>query len=92
MDDYIHRIGDRIHFNFEDHFNYEQISPEQISFARYYIENIMGIDLDSDSIIEFTSIRSTIFGYLVAHLALEYEEFKKRESETGFKPSPPDEK
>lgn len=90
MEDYTHRFRNTIPFDFEDYFNYQKISPEQISFARHYIETIMGIDLDSESIIEFASIRATIFGYLVAHIALEYEEYFKRKPEAGFKTSSPD--
>jgi hypothetical protein len=88
MDD---NIRDRLRFDFEDHFNYEEISSEQICFARYYIENKMGIALDSDSIIEFSSISPTVFGYLVAHIAYEYEEYNKRKMEDWFKTLPPDE-
>ena len=84
MDDNIQRFRNRIPFDFEDHFNYQEISPEQISFARHYIENLMGIDLDSYSSFEFSSISPTVFGYLVAHIALEYEEYTKGNSEAGF--------
>jgi len=91
MKEYTHRFRNKIPFDFEDHFDYKEISPEQISFARHYIENIMGIDLDSYSTIEFSSIRATIFGYLVAHIALEYEEYFKGKPEAGFKNSSPDE-
>jgi len=91
MDDNIHRFRNRIPFDFEDHFNYQEISPEQISFPRHYIEKLMGIDLDSDSIIEFSSINAIIFGYLVAHIALEYEEYLKENSDDGFKTSSRDE-
>jgi hypothetical protein len=91
MDDNIHSFRNRILFDFEDHFNYQEISPEKISFARHYIESIMGIDLSSDSYIEFTSIRATVFGYLVAHIALEYEEYIKGKPEAGFITSSPDE-
>ena len=79
-------------FIFEDYFNYEEISSEQIFFARHYIENCMGIDLDSDPTIEFTSIRTTVLGLLVAHIASEYEEYFKMKPEDGFKSSPPGEK
>jgi len=85
------QLSTRIPFDFEDHFNYEKISPEQISFARYYIENKMGIDLSSDSYIEFSSIRAIVFGYLVAHIVSEYEESFKGKPEAGFKTSSPDE-
>jgi len=91
MDDNIQRFKNRIPFDFEDHFNYQKISPEQISFARHYIENKMGIDLDSYSSFEFSSISPTVFGYLVAHIALEYEEYLKGNSDPGFKTSSPDE-
>lgn len=91
MDENIHSFRNRIPFDFEDHFNYERISPEQIYFARHYIENKMGFDLDSDASIEFKTIRATIFGYLVAHIALEYEEYYKGSSDTGFKTLSPDE-
>ena len=85
------KIRDRIRFDFEDHFNYDRISSDQISFARHYIENKMGIDINSDSFIEFSTISATVFGYLVAHIALEYEEYIKGKSEDGFKISPPGE-
>jgi hypothetical protein len=85
MDD---KILDKKQFDFEDHFNYEEISSDQIFFARHYLENMMGIDLDSDSTIEFTSISATVFGYMVAHIAVEYEKFM-RKTEDGFKFSPP---
>lgn len=80
MEDYTHRYWNKIPFNFEDHFNYQKISPEHVSFARHYIENHMGIDLDSETIIEFTPIRSEVFGYLIAHLAVEYEKYLKENS------------
>ena len=91
MDDNIQRFRNRIPFDFEDHFNYQEISPEQISFARHYIENLMGIDLDSYSSFEFSSISQTVFGYLVAHITLEYEEYSKGKPDAGFKTSSPDE-
>jgi len=78
-------------YNFEDYFNYDEISSEQIFFARHYIENLMGIELDNDSTIEFASIRSSVFGFLVAHIASEYEEYNKLKCKDGFKTSPPDE-
>jgi hypothetical protein len=89
MDDNIQRIRNRIPFDFEDHFNYKNISPEQISFARHYTENIMGIDLDSYSSFEFSSISPTVFGYLIAHIALEYEKYIKSKPETGFNTKSP---
>ncbi len=55
MDENTHNLRNRIPFDFEDHFNYQEISTQQIFFARHYIENIMGIDLDSYSTIEFSS-------------------------------------
>lgn len=91
MDDNIQKFIKRIPFDFEYHFNYQEISPDQISFTRHYIENKLGIDLDSDSIIEFSSINAIILGYLVAHIALEYEEYTKGNSDAGFKTSSPDE-
>lgn len=91
MKEYTHRYRNKIPFDFEDHFNYQRISSEQISFARHYIENNMGIDLDSYSTIEFSSISATIFGYLVAHIALEYKEYVKEKPGAGFKNSSPDE-
>ncbi len=90
MDDNILRFINRKPFDFEDHFNYQEISPEQISFARYYLKNLMGIDLNSDIIIEFSSINAIIFGYIVAHIAVEYEEYLNENSVTGFKTSSPD--
>ena len=90
MDDNIYRFRNLIPFDFEDHFNYEKISPEQITFARHYVENKMGIELDDDSIIEFSSISPTVFGYLVAHIAYEYEEYNRRKMEAWFKTLPPD--
>jgi hypothetical protein len=88
MDD---KIQDRIRLDFEDHFNYERISSDQTSFARHYIENLMEIDLDSDYTIEFSSISTTVFGFMVAHIAYEYEEYNKWKWEAGFKILPPDE-
>lgn len=90
MEDYTHRFRNTIPFDFEDYFNYQKISHEQITFARHYVENKMGIDLNSDSIIEFSSINAIIFGYLVAHIALEYEEYFKGKPEAGFKTSSAD--
>jgi len=91
MKEYTHRFKNTIPFDFEDHFNYQKISPEKISFARHYIENKMGIDLSSDSYIEFASISAIVFGYLVAHIALEYEEYIKGKSEYEFNNNSQDE-
>lgn len=91
MDENIYKCRNRIAYDFEDHFNYQTVSQVQISFARHYLKNLMGIDIDSESIIEFSSINSIIFGYLVAHIANEYEEFNKRKMEDWFKSLPPDE-
>ena len=84
-----HIIKDRKRLNFEEHFNHEEISSNQILFARHYLENLMGLDLDSDTTIEFISIRSTVFGYLIAHIAAEYSEFITVKSKDGFKTSSP---
>lgn len=91
MDDNLLRFVNRIPFDFEDHFNYEKISPEQVTFARYYIEDKMGIDLDSYSSFEFSSISPTVFGFLIAHIAKEYEEYSKGSSDAGSKTKSPDE-
>lgn len=69
---------DRWNFDFEGQFNMEEISSEKIRFARNYLETTMGINIGEDSLIEFSSIRSTIFGYPVAHLVSEYEKFIKK--------------
>ena len=69
--------GDNVHFNFEDHFNLEKISSEKIQFAKHYVENDIGIDLEEDSWIFFSPISSTVMGYFVAHIAVEFEKFKE---------------
>ena len=63
---------------FEDLFNKDKISPKMIQFARHYMENNMGVDLGEDSQMEFSTIRSTTFGYLVGHIIVEYERFIER--------------
>lgn len=76
MENNIHRFRNRIPCDFEDHFDYQTISPEHVSFARHYIENEMGIELDSETLIEFTPIRAIVFGYFIAHLVMECEKYK----------------
>jgi hypothetical protein len=71
-----YQYSNKIPFFFEDHFDYQKISPEHVAFARHFIENEMGIELDSDTLIEFSPIRSKVFGFLIAHLADEFEKYK----------------
>jgi hypothetical protein len=73
--EYIDR--DKLPVNFEDRFNMEKISSEKIQFARHYLENIMGLDLHEDPLIVFSPIGSKIFGFLVADIVLEYENYKE---------------
>jgi hypothetical protein len=65
----------RLDLDFEDYFNRDVISSEKIQFARHYLENIMGFDLKEDPLIVFSPIGSKIFGYLVAHIVVEYENY-----------------
>jgi hypothetical protein len=74
---------DSIKINFEDHFNKENISLEKIMFARDYVENLIGADIDEDPIIEISPIGSIVFGYLVAHIVDEYEMYKESKMD-GF--------
>ena len=74
-----YQYSNKIPFDFEDHFDYQKISPEHVLFARYYIENNMGIELDSETLIEFSPIRARVFGFLIAHLADEFEKYKSRD-------------
>jgi hypothetical protein len=71
--------GNRINLDldFEDYFNRDVISSEKIQFARHYLENIMGFDLQEDPLIVFSPIGSKIFGYLVADIVVEYENYKE---------------
>jgi hypothetical protein len=73
-----HIDRDKLPFNFADHFNLENISSEKIRFAKHYIEEQMGFDLDEDPLIVFSPIGSTIFGYLVAHIVVEYEKYQEK--------------
>jgi hypothetical protein len=75
---------------FEEYFN-SDIPSEKIKFARHYVESKMGYDLSEDSLIDFSAIGIKLFGCMVADIVLEYEEYHKEKSETGFKNSPPDE-
>ena len=68
---------DRLNFDFEDHFNMDNISSDKIRFAKYYLEDKIGVDLEEDPMIVISPIGSTIFGYLVAHIVVEYETFKE---------------
>jgi len=74
--EYIDR--DKLPFDFESHFNMEKISSEKIQFAKHYIEDKMGFELDENPLIEFTPISSRSFGYLVAHIVVEYEKYKEK--------------
>ena len=67
-----------VDIDFEDQFNKENISSDKIQFARYYLEDKIGVDLEEDPTIVFSPIGSTIFGYLVAHIVVEYEKFKEK--------------
>jgi hypothetical protein len=78
MNDKIDRYKNRIPFDFEDHFNLKNISQDKIQFARHYVETNIGADLDEDPLIVFSPIASTVFGYMVAHIAVEYEKFKEK--------------
>ena len=91
MNDNIDNYWNRMHLAFEGYFDYKKISAEHVSFARHYIENEMGIDIDSETLIEFAPIRVTVFGFLIAHLAEEFEKYNNERFEAGFKTSPPDE-
>ena len=75
---------DSIYVDFEDLFNKENISEDQIQFAKQYVENKIGADLEEDPLIVFSPISSSVFGYLVAHIVTEYEKFKEK-TEDGFK-------
>lgn len=63
--------------DFEAYLNRDVISSEKIQFARHYLENIMGFDLYGDPLIVFSPIGSKIFGFLVADIVLEYDNYKK---------------
>ena len=67
-----------VDIDFEDKFNKENITSEKIQFARYYLEEKIGVDLEEDPMIVISPIGSTIFGYLVAHIVVEYEKFKEK--------------
>ena len=73
--EYIDR--EKLPFDFEANFNMENISLEKIQFAKHYIEDKMGFDLGENPLIEFTPISSRAFGYLVAHIVVEYEKYKE---------------
>ena len=74
---------DRLNFDFEDHFNMANISSDKIQFAKYYLEDKIGVDLEEDPMIVISPIGSTIFGYLVAHIVVEYEKYKEK-NESGI--------
>lgn len=69
---------DLLYFDFADHFNGSKVSEEKIQFVKNYLENKMGFDLNEDHLIEFSAIRSSIFGFLVAHIVTEYEKFIRK--------------
>ena len=61
--------------DFEDFFNKEVVTPEKIKFARHYVENKMGYDLNEDSLIDFSAIGIKLFGSMVVDIVLEYENY-----------------
>ncbi len=67
-----------VDIDFEDQFNKENITSDQIRFARYYLEDKIGVDLEEDPMIVISPIGSTIFGYLVAHIVVEYEKYREK--------------
>ncbi len=67
-----------VDIDFEDQFNKENIRSDQIRFARYYLEDKIGVDLEEDPMIVISPIGSTIFGYLVAHIVVEYEKYREK--------------
>ncbi len=67
-----------VDIEFEDQFNKENITSDQIRFARYYLEDKIGVDLEEDPMIVISPIGSTIFGYLVAHIVVEYEKYREK--------------
>ena len=69
---------DGLCFNFEDYFNHEEISSDKIQFAKYYLDENLGADLEEDPMIIFSPISATVFGFLVAHIVDEYEKFKEK--------------
>lgn len=73
--------------NFEDHFNLDEISMDKIQFAKFYLAENLGADLEEDPMIIFSPISATVFGCLVAHIVDEYEKFKEK-TENGFNSSP----
>jgi len=81
---------DSIYVDFEDLFDKENISEDQIRFAKHYVENNIGVDLDEDPLIVFSPLSSTVFGFMVAHIAVEYEKYKTP-IVPEFKYSPPGE-
>lgn len=62
---------------FEMYFNSDIVSSEKIQFSRHYLENKMGLDLNEDSLIDFSAIGIKLFGCLVADITLEYEYYKE---------------
>ena len=67
-----------VDIDFEDQFNKDNTTSDQIRFAKYYLEDKVGVNLEEDPTIVFSPIGSTIFGYLVAHIVVEYEKFKEK--------------
>ena len=62
---------------FEDYFNKKIVSPEKIEFARHYIEDKMGYDLNEDSVIDFSAIGIKLFGSMLVDIVLEYESYTR---------------
>jgi len=92
LNDNIYNIRNEIGYVFEGHFVIENVFPEQLSFARHYVENIMKIDISPDSTIKLTPITATVLVDFVASIAIAYEEYYKQKFEDGLNFSPPGEK
>ena len=63
---------------FEDYFSKKTVSPEKIAFARHYIEDKMGYDLNEDSFIDFSAIGIKLFGSMIVDIVMEYESYSGR--------------
>ncbi len=68
---------DTLYYDFEDYFNREIVSDNDIKFVQHFIEDKMGFDLVDDPILTFSSMPTTVFAYLVAHIIDEYKIFNK---------------
>lgn len=61
--------------DYEELFTNEKVAPEKLLFAKTYLMNKMGVSLNEDSYMEFSTIKSINFGFLVVHIVWEYEKF-----------------